>query len=518
MKTKSMLKLFAGLLLLSKRRMARALVASAALALDLVCLCANASVVISFEDLPASGNGTGGLSVGNQYASLGITFNFPTALDFSQGTPAIPGFAHSGTKAIEICYGIEFCGNKLQMDFTCAQTHVKVWVGYEYNSLSSAQTVIMRAYNSGGAQVATGTATLGPSDTYYIPIQTPLEVNVGSASLPRVTVGFLGAEGGNPSIFNNGLCFDDVEFDQGPPPPCPSTHNPALQVTKPASGTVVQANEFILDYTATTPDPFAQVTLIATGPNSATRSATYYFSGHFGPVAEDGFLFPGVNQLAITVTDCYGSTTTTRTIEYDPTDPSTRLQVMGIEITQAIQDLHSSVPMIADKRTFARVYVRSEGPTTEIRNVTGWLRACRPDGAGLICLSGLGSSVQSLNTITVDTSSDVTAKRRDLNASLNFELPPDWIVAGNLHVEVTLRAPGADFLACDGCNNPDRWGAKAFVQFQTAPPLFLQIVNLNYMRTMGGICCTLFSPNQSDADNLTSLLRRLYPVSTISSG
>src|SRR5262249_17422312 len=56
------------------------------------------AVVIDFENLNAPGNGTGGLTVANQYAAQGITFNFVTALDYSQGTPILTGFAHSGTK------------------------------------------------------------------------------------------------------------------------------------------------------------------------------------------------------------------------------------------------------------------------------------------------------------------------------------------------------------------------------------------------------------------------------------
>ena len=63
-------------------------------------------VVIDFENLPAPGlDGTAPpVAVTDQYASRGVTFNGPQALDYSRGKLQIPGFAHSGTKAIEPCH------------------------------------------------------------------------------------------------------------------------------------------------------------------------------------------------------------------------------------------------------------------------------------------------------------------------------------------------------------------------------------------------------------------------------
>src|SRR5207249_11335854 len=116
-------------------------------------------------------------------------------------------------------------------------------------------------------QMAQATATLGPT-TGFIPITTRLEITLASASIVRATVGFLGAEGQIPSIYNNWLVIDDVEFDQGPPPPCLATQPPVLRLNSPQPGSIqtVQINEFILDYNVTTQDPFAQLTLNVTGP------------------------------------------------------------------------------------------------------------------------------------------------------------------------------------------------------------------------------------------------------------
>jgi hypothetical protein len=171
-------------------------------------------VVIDFEDLSPSGPGTGAsVFVNSQYASQGVSFNNPVALDYSMGV-AIPGFAHSGTNAIETCFAQEFCAAPIAINFTSGQSHVKVWVGFS-GSLQEDYPVIMRAFDSGGTEVGQATTTFAPSDTPRS-IAVPLEVNTDGAVIVHVTVGpaleF-------PSQFSNGLALDDVEFSSAGPPP-----------------------------------------------------------------------------------------------------------------------------------------------------------------------------------------------------------------------------------------------------------------------------------------------------------
>src|SRR5258708_2453488 len=88
----------------------------------------SAGVSIDFEDLAVGGPGGAAVYVTDQYASRGVTFNGPAAFDYSQGSSAIPGFAHSPTKAIEACNGLEFCTLPIEMSFSQSQARVKVWV------------------------------------------------------------------------------------------------------------------------------------------------------------------------------------------------------------------------------------------------------------------------------------------------------------------------------------------------------------------------------------------------------
>jgi hypothetical protein len=169
--------------------------------------------VVNFDDLVTGGLGTGGpIHVTNQYASRGVTFNSPVAIDFSKGT-AIPGFAHSGTNAIEQCYAAEFCTAPIEIRFNQGQSRVKVWVGYD-SSLQEKTPVILRAFDSSGKQVAKNSVNLdgvGP-----IPIQFPIEVStinqrnptLTRSNIVRVTVDFE-----DENRFTNGLAVDDVEFE-----------------------------------------------------------------------------------------------------------------------------------------------------------------------------------------------------------------------------------------------------------------------------------------------------------------
>ena len=99
-------------------RTTRFLAASAFLALFFPApLKAQPPVVIDFEGIPQE-------LVFTQFANLGVTFNGPLARDYS-GTP---GFAHSGTRAVGVCFAQEFCTSPLEVSFTAGQAHVKVFV------------------------------------------------------------------------------------------------------------------------------------------------------------------------------------------------------------------------------------------------------------------------------------------------------------------------------------------------------------------------------------------------------
>ena len=79
--------------------------------------------LITFDDLNTGGPVGGGahVTVNTQYAPQGVTFNNVTAIDYSKGQFALPGFAHSGNVAVEQCVGSEFCTTPVTASFTAPQ-------------------------------------------------------------------------------------------------------------------------------------------------------------------------------------------------------------------------------------------------------------------------------------------------------------------------------------------------------------------------------------------------------------
>ena len=503
----------------SLRRIRRgALVATVALLLLCGLGAAQASaVVIGFDNLgaPPQGGG-GGLPVNTQYSDQGVTFNNPSAFDYSQGGEAIPGFTHSGNAAVEPCFAVEFCTVPVAATFTAAQRMVRVWVGFSA-PLSAPLGVRLTAFSEGGTAVGTADATLPPNAS-PTPIQTPLTVDAAPPRITRLEVSVTTGGG-----FTNGLAVDDVEFSSaGPPPPCPASGPPTVNVLQPPGGLFVQNNEFLLQGSVDpkgAPITSAAVAAVSTTPRTAQVFPTLIDpdGGQFGPVRFNGLLGSGQNQVIVSATNCAGTgSSSPRAVTFSPIPPGTRFQQLGmIEVNQAVQDRSNSVPQIAaspngTKRTFARVYLRTTAGF--VSRVSGTLTAVRPDGSrppGPL-------SVASLNEVNLSATSTVESARRFLSTSLNFELPPEWLGAGRLHLQLgELRVEGVQStLPCDDCDNHFPGNSlPATVTFHAVPPLRIALISVPW-RTSATATTTNF-PRQLDFNMLSSWLARVYPSAEV---
>lgn len=440
--------------------MKRYLLAIALLASLYFPVTARAQVLLTFDDLAA-----GPLST--QYQSLGATFNLPLMLNYA----TIPGFAHSGTNAVELCFAAEFCKSALDVKFTVPETRVKVFVGFT-SQLDQAMPVLMRALDASGATVAEKTVILGPS-TVAIPVQIPLEVTSATANIRQVLVGFASTD-----AFNNGLVFDDLEFDAaGPPPVCTASTDPHVTLTQPQTNTTVQINEFLLQGTVTTAAPLDQATLTVTGPNGTKVSnllgpTVQPTSAPFGATRVDESLFPGANAITLAIHNCHGTGQASNTVNFAPVADGTVVQLIGMEITQATQDVNNGVPLIAGKPTVVRLYFTTTGSTTTIDNVRGTIFGFHQGGNTPFLATSVG-------TTTIDTSHDLGAKRLDLVQSLNFVLSPDFYQQGHTRFRVlrlNVAGPGGATLACAGCVE---WDAS----FNRAKPMNLVVVPFLYLHS-----------------------------------
>lgn len=478
------------------------------------------TVVIDFEDLAAGGEGTPALvALTTQYAARGVTFTgpgAPVALDYSKGI-ALPGFAHSGVKAIEQCYSQEFCTTPFEMRFAAPQNRVKVWVGFS-GPVGTARTVLFEAFNTAGIPLGTATATLPPGGAPR-PISIPLQVSTATPAISRAVVRF------HPSSSMNDLALDDLEFEStsvSPPPPpvCAATRPPAVTLTQPEPGSP-QVNEFLLAGSVDTETPLEAATLtVASASGTRTldllaRSLVQPGGSPFGPVRINGLLSAGSNTVSVSAKNCKGTSQAGGgSLSHSPIPPLTRFQMLGMEVTQAIQDMSNSVPLIADKRTLVRVYLRSSGPT--LRNVRATLVGCRrlADSSPAVCGDRLAPTLASLNAVNVDATTSLTDLRRDLTRSLNFELPPSWIKAGHVHYEITaVNIDGVQLgLACDDCQNPHPLlpAFERFYQYTSAPPVEVSIFEVGY--DFGG---EVVYPRKEDLFLLRSWLARAYPTSRV---
>jgi hypothetical protein len=177
------------------------------------------------------------------------------------------------------------------------------------------------------------------------------------------------------------------------------------------------------------------------------------------------------------------------------------VSLQGVEVVQAVQDMSGSVPLIAGKMTWVRVYLDKNNGT---RPLTASLKAQR------------GTTMLSLNPvapITVDATENLTLRRQIFSKSLNFAVPATMIGSGT--TIFTLATP-TDMssqhktIICDNCGNP------AQVSFSNMPPLVVRLIGLTYrFSPTPGAPQQTATPRPIDFTLLQSWLGRAYPVSQV---
>ena len=154
---------------------------------------------------------------------------------------------------------------------------------------------------------------------------------------------------------------------------------------------------------------------------------------------------------------------------------TTELEVYGIEVTQAVQDLRNSVPLIAKKPTFVRGHVRSLNEI-RVRNVQARLVGTK-DGQPLA-----GSPLTPSNDgAMIDVLDDPYRIVR--NDAFLFALPDQWSEKG----EITLKLEVIDHpTTCaergEGRANQD---CQVTVAFEETPPLPVRFIDIQWTDSNG---------------------------------
>jgi hypothetical protein len=180
--------------------------------------------------------------------------------------------------------------------------------------------------------------------------------------------------------------------------------------------------------------------------------------------------------------------------------PLTNLLATGLEVTQAIQDLNQSLPLIDGKRTFVRFQVRSQSGThcTHAR-----LRLTR----------GLTSTfVEPINGIGGEIQVRTAPSRAVLDHSFLFELPDGYkqgtvTITGMLNPNIPLG--GRDPVETTYSDNE----LTRIVSFESVPPVSLVAFRVGL--DVSGRWGSVLYPDPWHVDRLASWLSRAAPVSDL---
>jgi hypothetical protein len=181
--------------------------------------------------------------------------------------------------------------------------------------------------------------------------------------------------------------------------------------------------------------------------------------------------------------------------------PPTKLTLDGFEVTQAIQDMAHTVPLVASKKTIVRVYVSAAtaGPIV----VQGVLLAKRKSPPGR------WTPIPSLGAVVINPAENgqLRLKRESESKSLNFLLPTALCAAGSCELKLGAMFQTSPFKPLLGPA-----AAKKTVQFHATPPLRVRILGIRFN---GGTPPSAIEPSVLDFALTRSWLQRAYPVAEV---
>jgi len=184
--------------------------------------------------------------------------------------------------------------------------------------------------------------------------------------------------------------------------------------------------------------------------------------------------------------------------------PVPDLELIGIEVTQGIQDLQNSLPLVKGKPTFIRAHIKAGTPQSQGVKYKGTLTATD------LSTNTILGTISNKNAGTTVTSTQVP-NRALLDDSMYFEIPtgiysgdPDW-TSGNIQFEVKVDNVPLTCSEPDGSPN-----CKVSVNFQTANPFSIHFVLATYTDTAG----ISHTPNLVDILTVGGEILATYPMAT----
>lgn len=235
-----------------------------------------------------------------------------------------------------------------------------------------------------------------------------------------------------------------------------------------------------IDFQAEPPSGYAITGRVTDCQGDPVRGVEVRYDLNDGRVTTDAdgrYSFAGLERKSYTLTaaaDGYGFVPATRTVRLEryaagetlavdfvaTTPERDEFCIPHLEIIQVVQDEFNSAPIIADKPALLRAYLHCPGCDPNGK-ITGTLEAFRVDDGTAIPVRDTPL------TARMSKPSDGTfwpTHRGDLDRSLNFLLPPEWLEEGDVRFRVS--ANGA--------------AATLDVDFEPGKPLRIYYVPLSY--------------------------------------
>ncbi|HQZ96551.1 MAG TPA: hypothetical protein PLP21_09550 [Pyrinomonadaceae bacterium] len=175
-----------------------------------------------------------------------------------------------------------------------------------------------------------------------------------------------------------------------------------------------------------------------------------------------------------------------------------RVEFLGMEVTQGVQDLSNSIPVIKGKQTYVRAYIKTQGSASVTPELTGR----RTSGGGSALLGTLPLSNSGRTSISTSADPD----RDSFENNPYFLIPETWR-DGTVVFELSLKGNPGPLI----CSDVDGVGdCKSTVTFRNPVTLPVEFIRMTY--TSG---TTNYSPSKEQRQLATDQIDSIFPVTSI---
>lgn len=197
----------------------------------------------------------------------------------------------------------------------------------------------------------------------------------------------------------------------------------------------------------------------------------------------------------------------------------TNYAITALEVTQGIQDLQNSVPLVRGKPAWVRAHVRrAEGNYSPPVSAQLWRIVNGKYSGGPIYPSNLGGKIAPSSS----------PSRSQLNDSFYFPIPADWLNTPTLQIEVEVNPQ-----LINSCANPlicvFRWWREVtetnyndntlrspVLTLQSVPTMRLALYNVVYSKKSGNTT-NWYKANGTQLFEIEDWVRRAYPIANLDS-